>query len=96
MQAWIHNNLVTVPLVVEAHALGLDERDPSPGSDPDLAPGEAISNPDASRFSLVTLVEGCLENTHKTGITVLLPRGARGLVANVATKVLQITIPTDG
>jgi len=62
----------------------------------DLAPGETISNPDASRFSLVTVVEGCLENTHKTGSTVLLPKDADGLAATVATKVLQITIPGGG
>lgn len=59
-----------------------------------LVPGETISNPDANRFSLVTVVEGCLENTHKTGQTVLLPRGAEGLAATATTKVLQITIPS--
>ena len=59
----------------------------------DLAQGEIISNPLPNRFSLITVVEGCLENTHKTGRTVLLPRGAEGLVATSPTKVLQITIP---
>ncbi len=62
----------------------------------DLAPGETISNPLPDRFSLITVVSGCLENTHKTGQTVLLPRGADGLAATVATKVLQITIPVSG
>jgi mannose-6-phosphate isomerase len=59
----------------------------------DLAAGDIISNPHPDRFSLITVVEGCLESTHTTGRTVLLPSGADGLVATVATKVLQITIP---
>lgn len=59
----------------------------------DLAVGETISNPVKNRFSLITVVEGCLENTHKFGRTVLLPRGADGLAATAPTKVLQITIP---
>ncbi len=59
----------------------------------ELAPGESISNPLPDRFSLITVVEGCLENMHKAGSTVLLPRGADGLVATQPTKVLQITIP---
>lgn len=62
----------------------------------ELAPGETISNPLPDRFSLITVVSGCLENTHQTGCTVLLPRGADGLVATAPSKVLQITIPTDG
>ena len=59
----------------------------------DLAAGDIISNPLPNRFSLITVVEGCLESAHTTGRTVLLPSGADGLVATVATKVLQITIP---
>ena len=58
-----------------------------------LAPGEIISNPLPGRFSLITIVSGCLENTHVAGCTVLLPRGADGLEATTATKALQITIP---
>jgi hypothetical protein len=50
----------------------------------------------ASHKALVTVVEGCLDNTHKTGSTVLLPKDADGLAATVATKVLQITIPGGG
>jgi mannose-6-phosphate isomerase len=59
----------------------------------DLAAGDVISNPQPDRFSLITVVEGCLESAHTTGRTVLLPSGADGLVATVATKLLQITIP---
>jgi mannose-6-phosphate isomerase len=58
-----------------------------------LSPGEKISNPLPGRFSLITVVEGCLGNTYKTGQTVLLPRGTEGLVATEATEVLQIIIP---
>ena len=58
-----------------------------------LAPGESIANPLPDRFSLITVVEGCLENTHKAGSTVLLPQGSNGLAATAPTKVLQITIP---
>jgi mannose-6-phosphate isomerase len=59
----------------------------------DLAAGDIISNPHPDRFSLITVVEGCLESTHTTGRTVLLPRAADGLAATAPTKVLQITIP---
>jgi mannose-6-phosphate isomerase len=58
-----------------------------------LTRGETISNPLPDRFSLITVVEGCLENTHTTGRTVLLPRGADGLVATAPTQLLQIHIP---
>ncbi len=61
-----------------------------------IAVGEVISNPLPDRFSLITVVEGCLENTYKTGRTVLLPRGADGLVATVPSKILQTTIPPGG
>ena len=59
-----------------------------------LTPGESIANPLPDRFSLITVVEGCLENTHKAGSTVLLPQGSNGLAATAPTKVLQITIPS--
>jgi mannose-6-phosphate isomerase len=59
----------------------------------DLAAGEIISNPLPDRFSLITVVEGCLDKIHMTGRTVLLPRGADGMVATAPTKVLQVTIP---
>jgi mannose-6-phosphate isomerase len=62
----------------------------------DLAAGDIISNPHPDRFSLITVVEGCLESAHTTGRTVLLPSGADGLAATAPTKVLQITIPTNG
>jgi mannose-6-phosphate isomerase len=60
-----------------------------------LAPGEAIFNPVPDLFSLITVVEGCLENTHKSGQTLLLPRGADGLIATAPTQLLQITIPCE-
>jgi mannose-6-phosphate isomerase len=58
-----------------------------------LAAGETIANPLPERFSIITVVEGCLENIHMTGQTLLLPKGADGLVATAPTQVLQITIP---
>jgi mannose-6-phosphate isomerase len=58
-----------------------------------LAEGETIANPLPDRFSLITVVSGCLENTHTAGQTVLLPRGADRLMAVSPTKLLQITIP---
>ncbi len=61
----------------------------------DLAIGEVISNPLPDRFSLITVVSGCLDNAHKTGSTVLLPKGIHVLVATARTKVLQITIPDE-
>lgn len=58
-----------------------------------LAPGERISNPLPDRFSILTIVEGCLENSHHAGRTILLPRGTEGLTATTPLKVLQIIIP---
>lgn len=57
--------------------------------------GETISNPLPERFSLITVVEGCLDKSHMTGCSVLLPRGTEKLVATAATKVLQTTIPVQ-
>ncbi len=58
-----------------------------------LAPGETIANPTLGRFSLITVVNGCLENQHSTGDTVLLPQNAAPLAATSETSLLQITIP---
>ena len=58
-----------------------------------LAPGETISNASDERFSLLTVVSGCLENTHKAGRTLLLPIGCTSLKATEETTVLRISIP---
>lgn len=55
--------------------------------------GEIISNPLPDYFSLITVVNGCLENTHMAGQTILLPKGAKGLAATTTTQALQITVP---
>ncbi len=57
-----------------------------------LAPGETISNPKSDRFSLITVVEGSLENQHTTGQTILLPVGSQPLAATKQTTLLQITL----
>jgi mannose-6-phosphate isomerase len=58
-----------------------------------LAPGEMIANPDAERFSLITVISGKLGGEFTTGQTVLLPRGDESLAATEPTSVLQIVIP---
>ena len=58
-----------------------------------LAKGETISSPSDDRFSLITVVSGSLENTHKAGRTLLLPIGCSPLEATEETTVLRITIP---
>jgi len=57
-----------------------------------LAPGEAIKNPNPDRFSLITIVEGSLENQYTTGQTVLLPVSSRPLAASGETTLLQIML----
>ena len=57
-----------------------------------LGQGETISNPTPDRFSLITIVEGSLENQHTTGQTILLPVSATPLAASERTTLLQITI----
>lgn len=59
----------------------------------DLQIGEIISNPLPDYFSLITVVNGCLENTHMAGQTLLLPKGSKGLAATTTTRALQITVP---
>jgi mannose-6-phosphate isomerase len=58
-----------------------------------LAAGETIGNPRDDRFSLITVVSGCLENGYGLGRTVLLPKSAKPLSATEPTSVLSITIP---
>lgn len=57
-----------------------------------LEAGETISNPNHDRFSLITVVEGSLENQHTTGDTILFPVSATPLAATERTTLLQITI----
>ena len=57
-----------------------------------LAPGETIKNPNADRFSLITIVEGSLENQYTTGQTILLPVFSRPLAATGKTTLLQIML----
>lgn len=59
-----------------------------------LAPGETIANPSPQRFSLITVISGCLNEVHPKGQTLLLPKSASPLLANEKTSVLQITIPS--
>lgn len=62
-----------------------------------LAAGETITNPDAERFSIISVVDGCLESaggTHlKKGSFALLPRGITPLKACRESVVLQVTLP---
>lgn len=58
-----------------------------------LAPGEAITNASADRFSLITVVSGKLDSLHGAGRTLLLPVGCNPLTATEDTTVLRITIP---
>jgi len=56
-----------------------------------LNAGETISNPTPNRFSLITVVCGCLETNYGKGQTVLIPKGATALTASEPSSVLQIT-----
>ena len=57
-----------------------------------LAPGETIKNPNPDRFSLITIVEGSLENQYTTGQTILLPISSQPLAATGETTLLQIML----
>ncbi|WP_411827682.1 type I phosphomannose isomerase catalytic subunit [Luteolibacter sp. AS25] len=57
-----------------------------------LAIGETINSTSPDRFCLITVVSGKLNNTHPTGQTLLLPKGADPLAATEPTEVLRITI----
>lgn len=56
-----------------------------------LEAGEAIANPIRDRFSLITVVSGCLNNTFQKGQTLLLPKATAPIAASEITTVLQIT-----
>jgi len=62
-----------------------------------LRPGDAIENPDARWFSIISVVSGALhsEGGHHfgKGSFMLLPRGAAPLTADQETTLLQITLP---
>ena len=59
-----------------------------------LAAGETIANPQADRFSLITVISGSLNQMYIKGQTLLLPKSASPLTATESTSVLQITIPS--
>jgi len=63
----------------------------------DLPHGMSLGNPDTERFSIVTVVSGCLESSdgrlHRSGNFLLQPRNAPPLTAQGETRVLQTTIP---
>jgi len=62
-----------------------------------LAPGESLANSDATRFTIVGVVEGELTSddgrTFVKGDYFLLPRGAEPVKANGQTVALQIELP---
>jgi len=62
-----------------------------------IAAGQSLANPDADSFSIVSVVSGSLKSTDgrefTTGRFLLLPRGAKPLVASENTTVLQVTLP---
>lgn len=59
-----------------------------------LEKGQTIANPQAGRFSLITVISGSLNQIHPKGQTLLLPKDAAPLTATEPTSVLQITIPS--
>lgn len=64
-----------------------------------LKAGEEITNPDPSRFSIISVVEGSL--TTKAGRVLgkgdfaLLPKGCDALQAEADASILQVTLPLD-
>ncbi len=62
-----------------------------------LAAGQTIGNPEAGRFSILSVVDGALESAagrcFTKGRFVLLPQGAAPLKATCDTTVLQVTLP---
>ena len=63
----------------------------------EVAAGDTLGNPNAERFSIVSVVSGELQSmegtTYKPGDFLLLPRGAFPLTATTESSVLQTTIP---
>ena len=62
-----------------------------------LAPGATHTNPEAGKFSILSVVEGALESTAGRRFTkgqfLLLPRAAAPLIATQRSQILQITLP---
>jgi mannose-6-phosphate isomerase len=62
-----------------------------------LAAGATIGNPEAGRFSILVVVEGCLQShagsTFGKGRFLLLPRDAQPLRAAQDSLILQVTVP---
>ncbi|MDP3850206.1 MAG: class I mannose-6-phosphate isomerase [Luteolibacter sp.] len=62
-----------------------------------LSAGEHLANPDAGRFSILSVVEGALESEagrrFSKGQFLLLPRDTKPLRAATDTTVLQVTLP---
>jgi len=62
-----------------------------------LAAGETITNPEEDRFSIISVVDGCLESAGglhlKKGSFALLPRGVSPLTGCKDSIVLQVTLP---
>ncbi len=63
----------------------------------DIAAGAKLGNPDADRFSILSVVAGTLESpsgrSFKAGDCLLLPRGCAGLTALSQTRLLRISLP---
>lgn len=57
----------------------------------------SVGNPDPERFSIITVVKGCLLSdngkNHQPGDFIILPRGATPLTAESDSLILQTTIP---
>ncbi len=64
-----------------------------------LAAGASLGNPDEARFSIVSVVDGCVRSqggrTFAKGSFLLLPRGADPLEAVVPSTLLQVTLPHE-
>lgn len=58
-----------------------------------LENGESIGNESPDRFSLITVIDGLLEEGISSGQTVLLPKSSAPLFAASGTSVLRVTIP---
>ncbi|MFT5883353.1 MAG: mannose-6-phosphate isomerase [Crocinitomicaceae bacterium] len=64
-----------------------------------LPEGQSINNPEDDKFSILTVVEGCLTdsygNLHTAGSFLLNPAGAKGIVASADSLILQTTLPQN-
>ena len=63
----------------------------------EIVANQSISNPDADRFSIVTVISGEIESSdgriHRAGDFLLLPRACLSLRAKTNCRILQTTIP---